>query len=412
MRVRRSRWFWLALPLLLIAGCASTAGRAPIADVESPYVDPRTLRVGQILHLATGRLLAESEALDYLSRFPVVYVGEAHDNADDHAVELIVLKAMEARRPGRVALGLEMLQRPFQPEATAFVRGEMSEADFRRLWHRSWSDFSAYRDILMFARERGIPLVALNASTATRQAVREHSLSALTPDVAKDVPDIDAQDPYHRAYLDAIFAGHAGHGGDGGALDAFHRVQLLWDETMAQTAAAYLGSPAGADRQLIVFAGANHVRYGFGVPRRLFRRLPLPFVILEPYVNASVVEVSKNKLMNVDAPALPLPPADIYWSVTYRDVRDEQVRLGLMVEDAGAAGPRVTGVLPDGPAQAAGVLVGDVIITVDGVAVKEVSDLTHQVSLHKRGDKGTLEVLRSAERVSLAVTYDVIKHGR
>src|SRR5262249_16764673 len=304
---------------------------------------------------------------------------------------------------------LEMLQRPFQPEATAFVRGEMSEADFRRVWHRSWSDFSAYRDILMFAREKGIPLVALNASTATRQAVREHSLSALTPDIAKEVPATQGQAPSRRTYLVATFAGHAS---DGRALDAFYRVQLLWDETMAQTAAAYLGSPAGADRQLIVFAGANHVRYGFGIPRRLFRRIPLPFVILEPYVNTSVVEGSKSTLMNVEPPALPLPPADICWSGTYRDVRDKQVRLGLMVEDAGAAGPRVTGVLPDGPAQAAGVLVGDVIITVDGVAVKEVSDLTYQVSLHKRGDQGTLEVLRRAERVSLAVTYDAIKHGR
>ncbi len=59
------------------------------------------------LHLATGRLLAKSEALDYLCRFPVVYVGEANDSAEAHAVQLTVLKAMEACFPDRAALGLE-----------------------------------------------------------------------------------------------------------------------------------------------------------------------------------------------------------------------------------------------------------------------------------------------------------------
>jgi hypothetical protein len=61
------RELYLGLALLLLTGCAATR---PGLGVESPYVDPRTLQVGQVLHLATGRLLAESEALDYLCRFP------------------------------------------------------------------------------------------------------------------------------------------------------------------------------------------------------------------------------------------------------------------------------------------------------------------------------------------------------
>lgn len=32
--------------------------------------------------------------------------------------------------------------------------------------------------------------------------------------------------------------------------------------------------------------------------------------------------------MDVDVPALPLRPADIYWSVRYRDLKGEQVKLG------------------------------------------------------------------------------------
>lgn len=394
----------LGLSLLFLAGCAGNRQRL---EVESPYVDPRTLRVGEILHLATGRLLDESEALDYLCRFPVVYVGEAHDNADDHAVQLTVLKAMAACFPDQVTLGLEMLQRPFQADADAFVRGEMSERDFQRVWQKSWGDISYYRELLHFAREKRIPLLALNASAAARRAVREQLPSAMISDAAREMPEIDAQDPYHRAYVEAMFRGHV----NGVGADAFYRVQLLWDETMAETAAAYLRSPAGRGRRLLVLAGSNHVRYGFGIPRRLFRRVPLPFVIVEPYVHGAGVEVPKDRLMEVDLPALPLRPADLYWSVRYRTLKDERVRLGILIEDGGGSGVRVTGVLPGGPGHAAGLRTGDLIVSVDGTAVNEASDLVYEVGRHKRDEKGTIEVLREGTRVPLAVTYDVVTHA-
>jgi membrane-associated protease RseP (regulator of RpoE activity) len=203
----------------------------------------------------------------------------------------------------------------------------------------------------------------------------------------------------------------AGHARGVGA-DAFYRVQLLWDETMAETAAEYLKSPAGRGRRLLVLAGSNHVRYGFGIPRRLFRRVPLPFVIVEPYVHGSGVEVPKDRLMEADVPALPLRPADLYWSVRYRDLKGEQVRLGILVEDGGGAGVRVSGVLPGGPGHAAGLVAGDLIVSVDGIEVNAAADLIHEVSRHKRGDKGTIEVLRGGTRVPLAVTYDVLTHGK
>jgi uncharacterized iron-regulated protein len=392
----------LGLSLMTLVGCATSKESV---SVESPYLDPRTLQVGQIMHLATGRLLTESEALDYVSWFPVVYVGESHDSADDHAVELRVLRAMEERFPGQVALGVEMLERPFQPDADAFVRGEMSPKDFQRIWQKSWNDFFSYRDILLFVRDRKIPLIALNADQAMRRAVRE---SAAAHGAVKDLPEMDLGDPYHRAYVEAILGEHMKEIKD---LGAFYRVQVLWDETMAESAARYLASPEGRGRRLIVFAGSAHVQYGFGIPRRLFRRVPLPFVIVEPYVNQTIVEVPKEKLMDVKTPTVPLRPADIYWSVRYRDSRDQQVRLGIMIEEAGGSGARVTGVLPGSPGQQAGLMKGDVIISVDGAEVKEPFDVTYQVGLHKPGEQGAVEVLREGKRVHLQVAYDVLRHG-
>jgi S1-C subfamily serine protease len=97
--------------------------------------------------------------------------------------------------------------------------------------------------------------------------------------------------------------------------------------------------------------------------------------------------------------------------VRYRDLRGEQVKLGILIEDAGGPGVRVTGVLPGGPGHAAGLLAGDLIVAVDGTEVSAASNLIHEVSRHKRGEKGTIEVLRGGKRVPLAVTYDVLTHG-
>lgn len=394
------------LPLALVLGCA--AGQDGLR-IESPYREPTTLAKGDILHLKTGRLLSEAELLDYLAPFSVVYVGESHDSADDHAVELAVLRGLAERFPGKVALGVEMLKKPSQKEADAFVRGEMDEKAFQKVWLKNWNDYFHYREIIEFVRANRIPLIALNVDDDLKKAFRVKGSEGLEPERRKELPQLDLDDPYHKAFIDGIMGGHAKGSKDP---DVFYRVQALWDETMAQTAADYLRSPEGQGRHLVVFAGGNHVRYGFGIPRRVFRRVPAPYVIVEPYVNPTLVKVPEEKQMDVEIPFMPMPSADVYWSVDYRDLEDQRVMLGVQIEEADKKGVRVMGVMPGSPGEKAGLKEGDVIVAVDGVEVKEVFDLTYQVSLHKPGDMGPVEVLRGEERMALQVTYDVVKHGK
>ena len=66
----------------------------------------------------------------------------------------------------------------------------------------------------------------------------------------------------------------------------------------------------------------------------------------------------------------------------------------------------------DGPAESAGLQKGDRIVSAGGDPVREVSDLTRKVSEYEPGDTGPVEVMRGEERVSLEVTYDVLRHGR
>jgi uncharacterized iron-regulated protein len=304
------------LIIFCLAGCMA---RAPAGDVASPYRDPMSLKKGDILHLGTGRLLAGAELLDYVSSFPVVFVGETHDSVDDHEVELAILRGLCERDPGRVALGLEMLPRSAQAGLDAYLRGEMAPDAFVRIWVEHWGHtFGYYREILQFAREHRIPVLALNADDDLKEAVRKGLPGGLDPETARRLPEMDSTDPYHRAMNQSIFQGHSmGHGN----AEAFNRIQVLWDEAMADTAAQYLASPEGRGKHLLILAGGNHVRYGFGIPRRLFRRIPLPFVIVCPFA-VEIPDNKKDRLMNVELPDLPLKPADFLWAVGYRDLKD------------------------------------------------------------------------------------------
>lgn len=302
--------------LLVLSGCAAQGANVFEA---SPYRDPATLQKGQILHLATGRILTEPELIDFLSHFPVVYIGETHDNVDAHDVQFSILKGLYGKLPGKMALGLEMLPRGSQSMVNAYVQGRLNEKEFARLWVKNWGHtFPYYREILAYARENRIPLLALNTDDDVKNAVRKHALHELDPDTADRLPDMDLDDPYYEARTRSIFEGH--HMGPKNS-DKFLRVQTLWDETMAETAAEFLTSPEGKGMHLIVLAGGHHVTYGFGIPRRLFRRVSLPYAVVSTLM-VEIPENKKDRLMDVTLPDLPLSPADFYWAVGYRDLED------------------------------------------------------------------------------------------
>jgi putative serine protease PepD len=67
-------------------------------------------------------------------------------------------------------------------------------------------------------------------------------------------------------------------------------------------------------------------------------------------------------------------------------------------------GALVQSLVPGGPAQKAGVRVGDLIRTIDGKPVKDPSDLSAAISNKKPGDKVTVEIERNGLTQSLDAT--------
>lgn len=404
---------FLTIGLFLAAGCASEAPFG-LEDVASPYAYQYTWEQGRIYHAATGVELSEIELYDYLAGFRVIYVGESHDSINDHEVQLKILRALVERFPGEIALGLEMLRTDSQGEADRWTAGDMSEKELMRLWARDWglSSYPYYRDILHYVREQRIPLVALNRP---RDSSSPHETPVAGTEGTKPQaplppadPQIDWDDPYYEAYLAAFLSGHEA-GPE--TLEMFMRGQLSWDETMAASGAAYLRKPAKQNSKLVVFAGSNHLRYGFGMPRRLFRRVPVNYTIVSPVV-ASFPEDSLGKLMDIETPELPMPPADIIWLVGYEDLEDQRVMLGISIAESDGGGVLVQEVRPGTPGDRAGLAPGDIIRGIDDAEVTEIFDLSYELGRRVPGDSGTITIERGTGLRQLDIEFDAAGPAR
>jgi uncharacterized iron-regulated protein len=390
---------FLALPLA--AGCA--VGPQMSGNPEAPYAPTRPPAVGDILHLPTGYYVTEEQMLAVATDSRVVYIGETHDNPASHRLELTLLRAMAERYPDGVALGMEMFTPDQQETLDRWVSGELSEKAFvkQSRWQEQWQmDFDYYRPLLEFARERNIPVIGLNAPKSLVKSAAQKEFGELSDEERLRLPEIDREDPYHGTFVTAMYSGH-GHGNSG--QEGFRRVQTLWDETMAESVVRYLESTPGKNRRMVVVAGGNHVRHGFGIPRRVFRRLPTSYILIGSK-ELEIPEEKRDRLMDVEVPGFPMPPYDFLAFTAYEDLARTGVKLGVMLEEAEGK-VRVKAVLPNSAAEAAGLLEGDVLVTFDGIPLEAAFDLIYEVKQKEPGDRSVLQIERDGKEQTVEVAF-------
>jgi membrane-associated protease RseP (regulator of RpoE activity) len=172
---------------------------------------------------------------------------------------------------------------------------------------------------------------------------------------------------------------------------------------MAENVANHLLGCLDGTRRMVVLAGGNHIRYGFGIPRRVFRRLPTSYAL----VGSREVAVPKDKeerYMDVDIPGFPMPPYDYLVGIAYESLPVDKVKLGVRMEEQEGQ-VVVKEVVAGSSADQAGVQAGDVIVAIDQEPVSENFDLIYAVGQKAKGDKGTLEVERAGTRLTLEVEF-------
>jgi uncharacterized iron-regulated protein len=383
-----------ARAVILLVG-ALAAGQIVAAGSLPPEAasDPGATFATRVVEVAALPQL--TDILARLAERQVIFVGERHDRYEDHLVQLAILQGLRARGKD-LAIGMEAFQQPYQAHLDDYVAGRIDEETMlrRTQYFTRWRfDYRLYRPILRFARDHGVPIIALNLESELTEKVGEVGIAGLDAAERARLPDSIARDDgAYRERLEAAFRAHPMLA-DRKEFEHFLEVQLLWDEGMAARAAEYLkGHP---QKTLVVLAGAGHLEYGQGIPRRLLRRMPTTSAIL--------IDGRDRRLGGDVADFLLYPdPVDL----------PKTGLLGVLLEDASdGPGVQVQDFGDVSGAKDAGMRKKDRIVRVADVAVHGYADVRIALIDRAASERVQVEVLRDrANGLSERLTFDVVLH--
>ncbi len=380
-------FFMIQLPILALAEDFA------VPNGGSPYRSLSELKENQILHLPTGVVVSKEQMLEAISAARVIYIGETHDNIEAHRVQLEILKAISNRFPGKVAVGMEMFRRSAQPDLNQWHNGQLPDKEFNKLFRQNWGGgYRLYLPVTNYMKSRNIPLIGLKSTTETEQVLREGGPNA------PGLPILDLRDPYHSAYSMSLFGANKDHAPE--VLKPYQML-VLWEESMAQTVAEFLANPKYADYKLIVLAGGFHVQYGYGIPKRAFRRVPHAYTIVLPHITKTPEEL-KDREMNVDPVSIPLYSADYAWAVSYVVEQDNGIKFGVMLQEKEGDGLWITSVMEGSNGERLGMQKDDKIVNMDGSPISNIDDLRGLLQKKSSGDTVTVSVQREGTLKSLS----------
>lgn len=307
----------------------------------------------------------------------IIYVGEKHDQFAHHDIQLQVIRSL-FENSKKIAIGMEMFQRPFHDVLNDYIECRIDERAFLKkseYFKRGGYDYNLYRAIIDFAKSKKIPLIALNIRREIIEKVSSSGLDSLSEEEKKEMPsEMDFSDNEYRKRLIKVFEMHREKGLlKDKPFDFFYQSQILWDETMAMSIDEFLRK--NPDYQMVVIAGNGHLEYGSGIPKRTFRRNGYDYAII---LNDS--EIDKGIANYVVFP----------WHMEGTVAPKLMV---LLKEEGGRVS--IIGFPEDSISEKAGLNVGDIIISLDGITVSSVDDVRiHLLLYKKKGDTVRMKILR------------------
>ncbi len=363
----------ILLGLSLLTGCQHMP---PVADANEANASNRR---SQTLVIDVRRKLTLNDILPALAGKRVVLVGETHDQYHHHLAQLDIIKGIYERYPD-IAIGLEFFQQPFQKYLDQFIAGEIDTPTLLRkteYFDRWRFDYRLYQPILEFARDKRIPLIALNLPAEITEKVGRSGMQSLTPKEKSEIPaSIDRGVPGYRERITSVLRNHPAAMQRN--VDNFVDVQLLWDEGMAARAAQYLKQHP--HKHMIILAGSGHIIHGTGIPQRLRRRIDADI--------ATVVFGDRMELSDDIADYVLYPPP--------RELPPKGM-IGVVLDSADN-GMRVKSFADNSLAPKAGLQKGDVIVEINGQPVRDLTDIRLALMNKRPHDKIDLVVLRGDDR--------------
>ncbi len=290
----------ILLPVLVVTGCLS----APKTHIDIKSMD-RQYGPDTIVSADRKQPVSFDDMMAQLKTARIIYVGESHTNAAHHEIQLKILKHLYRRHGDNLIVGMEMFSRPYQDELLRWSSGQMSEEAFLQQthWYANWQyDFSLYRNLLQFIKNKEIFLAALNVPFHIPGKIAAGGIQSLHPHEKAHLPDrIDMSNEKHRQYVKEIFQQH-GHASKRYRFENFYAAQCVWEDAMAEAISHHID-----DGVMVVFAGNGHITHKFGIPERAHARTQLPYQTVIPKAAGSSVELSAADYIRVTPPADSMP---------------------------------------------------------------------------------------------------------
>jgi uncharacterized iron-regulated protein len=338
----------------------------------------RGIRAGlykPVLGINPKEQISLTEIINAVINKPIVFVGERHTNYEDHKVQLEVIMEL-FQRDKKFAVGMEMFQKPFQKALDDYLSGVISEREFLKTseYFKRWKfDYNLYREIIEFAKAKGIPVVALNLKEEITKKVAAGGLDALTQEERKEIPqDMDMTDEEYMDRVKKAFQLHERSTIKN--FEYFYQSQVLWDETMAHSIAQFLDD--SPEYQMVVLAGGQHIIFSSGIPKRTARLTGKDYAILVNGIHEEIASDIGDFILFPD----PIPPP-------------VSAKLGVLLQEEDGK-ITVKDLLPGSMAQKAGIKKDDAFVSIDDWKIESVEDVKIALFDRKIGETVTVKVFR------------------
>lgn len=271
---------------------AARASRPRLPEQERPpEVEPPEIEMVAPVE-TEPRLTNKERRLLRMAEARVICFGELHDRPEHHRAERNALVLFLEQASGiteNVAVGFEMFQRPFQQPLSAFVAGTLAERQFLEAteYETRWGwPYEYYRPLLETTGDFGADALALNASSELTRQIADRGLAELDDETSALLPELDLTDEEHACYFTNLGVRAAC---PKTPPPSQYEVQVVWDETMAETASQWL-SDAPDDARLMIFAGMAHCQRS-AIPRRIRRRTGIDVLSVMPLTPGQIAQL-------------------------------------------------------------------------------------------------------------------------